>query len=425
MELNHAAVLIAVMAVIAIEAPRTLQKMEPIVHDGLARSGSPQLVAGGSGLHMLSLWGMRAFAGAVAPVLAAAAVTGVLVSVAQVGLRFSTKALQPSFRRLSLVSGLKRMVGPRSAIELAKSLAKFGVVGGVGATAIWSRVGDLGGIVGMPPAALARPGRRDDRLHRVSHRRCDGRPRRPRLRLAAPLAHEDAEDDEGRGEARGARGRPRPRGARAYPQEAVRDGETADARRRPRLPTSSSSTRRTTRSRCGTTARSRRRRSWRRASTTSRRRSARSPRRRASRSCTRRRSRAPSTATSSSANSSPRSSSRRSPRFSRSSSGPPADAGAWRRGTSGRPCAARSYAISTRLGCGRSTRRHACTARPRPDSRGDARPRPGRDRALTHGRGSQATPEAQRPRRGVRRRRRRRDDGRAAARRRCSTSSSP
>jgi flagellar biosynthetic protein FlhB len=154
MELNHAAVLIAVMAVLAMEAPRTLGKMERIVHDGLARSGEPQLVAGGSGLHMLSLWGIRAFAGAVAPMLAAACVTGVLVSVAQVGLRFSTKALQPSFHRLSLISGLKRMVGPKSAIELAKTLAKFAVVGGVGVTAIWSRVGGLGSIVGMPPQLL-------------------------------------------------------------------------------------------------------------------------------------------------------------------------------------------------------------------------------------------------------------------------------
>jgi flagellar biosynthesis protein FlhB len=153
-ELNHAAVLVAVMAVLSIEAPRMLGKMEAIVHDGLARSGSPQLVAGGSGLHALSLWGMRAFAGAVVPVLAAAALTGVAVSIAQVGLRFSTKALQPSFRKLSLVSGLKRMVGPRGLVELAKSLAKFAVVGGVGATAIWSRVGSLGGLVGMPPALL-------------------------------------------------------------------------------------------------------------------------------------------------------------------------------------------------------------------------------------------------------------------------------
>ena len=61
-ELNHTAVLVAVIAVLSFEAPSMLAKMEAIVHDGLARSGSPQLV-GGPGLHALTFWGMRSFAG--------------------------------------------------------------------------------------------------------------------------------------------------------------------------------------------------------------------------------------------------------------------------------------------------------------------------------------------------------------------------
>ena len=63
-ELNHTAVLVGVIAVLSFEAPRMLAKMEAIVHDGLARSGSPQLV-GGLGLHALTSWGMRSFAGVV------------------------------------------------------------------------------------------------------------------------------------------------------------------------------------------------------------------------------------------------------------------------------------------------------------------------------------------------------------------------
>lgn len=153
-ELNHTAVLVAVLAVLSFEAPRMLSRMEAIVHDGLARTASPQLVAGGTGLHALSMWGMRAFAGAVTPVLLAAALTGILVSVAQVGLRFSTKPLHPSFKKLSPVAGLRRMFGPRGLVELAKSMAKLAVIGGVGTTAVWSRVHSLGGLVGLPPGLL-------------------------------------------------------------------------------------------------------------------------------------------------------------------------------------------------------------------------------------------------------------------------------
>ena len=152
-ELNHTAVLVAVIAVLSFEAPSMLAKMEAIVHDGLARSGSSQLV-GGPGLHALTFWGMRSFAGVVFPVLAAAAASGVLVSIAQVGLRFSSKALQPSFQKLNVVSGLKRMVGPRGAVELAKSLAKFSIVAGVAVTAVWSRVSHLGTLVGLPPGPM-------------------------------------------------------------------------------------------------------------------------------------------------------------------------------------------------------------------------------------------------------------------------------
>jgi flagellar biosynthetic protein FlhB len=153
-EVNHTAVLIAGIAVLSLEAPKLLAKMEGIVHDGLARSGRPQLVAGGVGLHALYEWGFKALIGALAPVLLAVAATGVVVSIAQVGLRFSTKALQPSFGRLNPANGLKRLVGPRALVELAKSLAKLGIIGGVAAAAVWTRVGDLGGLVGLPPGLL-------------------------------------------------------------------------------------------------------------------------------------------------------------------------------------------------------------------------------------------------------------------------------
>jgi flagellar biosynthesis protein FlhB len=154
-EVNHTAVLIAAIVVLSLEAPRMVRQMLGIVHDGLSRSGRPQqLVEGGVGLHALYMWGFHSLATVLAPVLLAVAATGVAASVAQVGFRFSSKALQPSFARLNPASGLKRLVGPRALVELGKSLAKLAIIGGVAAAAVWTRVGSLAGLVGLPPGLL-------------------------------------------------------------------------------------------------------------------------------------------------------------------------------------------------------------------------------------------------------------------------------
>lgn len=64
-------------------------------------------------------------------VCVAAAVTGTVI---QIGLIFATEKLSFDLSRLSPVGGLKRLLSPRSAIELLKSMAKIGAVGMV---AVW------------------------------------------------------------------------------------------------------------------------------------------------------------------------------------------------------------------------------------------------------------------------------------------------
>jgi flagellar biosynthetic protein FlhB len=152
-DVNSTAVLLATLAVLAITAPSLLAKCEAIMAGGLARSGDPALTSS-SGTRSLLGWAMSSFASAAAPVLLAAAAAGILASVAQVGLRFSAKSLKPSFHKVNLAKGLKRMFAPSQAVELAKSLAKMAAVGVVAATAIWSRLGTMGTLVGMPPGEL-------------------------------------------------------------------------------------------------------------------------------------------------------------------------------------------------------------------------------------------------------------------------------
>jgi flagellar biosynthesis protein FlhB len=152
-EISSASVLVATLAALALTAPTLLRECEALMREGLLRSGSPDAVGSGA-LGNVSMWGLMAFAKAAAPVVFAAAGAGVLSSVAQVGLRFTPKAIKPSFKKLNPAQGLKRMFGPQQGVELLKAVVKLVIVGGVAGSAVWSRLPTLGSMVGMPPGAL-------------------------------------------------------------------------------------------------------------------------------------------------------------------------------------------------------------------------------------------------------------------------------
>jgi flagellar biosynthetic protein FlhB len=63
------------------------------------------------------------------PVLGVAIVSGVVANIAQVGLLFTTKNLRPKFNRISPLQGFKRILSPRSLIELLKSTVKVFALG--------------------------------------------------------------------------------------------------------------------------------------------------------------------------------------------------------------------------------------------------------------------------------------------------------
>ncbi|HEV7525964.1 MAG TPA: EscU/YscU/HrcU family type III secretion system export apparatus switch protein [Acidimicrobiia bacterium] len=62
--------------------------------------------------------------GLVAPMLLGMMVIGLLVNVAQVGFKPTSKKLKPDFGRLNPFKGIKKMVGPQTWWELGKALAK-------------------------------------------------------------------------------------------------------------------------------------------------------------------------------------------------------------------------------------------------------------------------------------------------------------
>ncbi len=71
-------------------------------------------------------------AGAIGPMLFTAMGLALLGGAAQGGLKISSKRFKPKFESLNILKGVKRWFGIQAAWQLAKTLLKFGVIGGVG-----------------------------------------------------------------------------------------------------------------------------------------------------------------------------------------------------------------------------------------------------------------------------------------------------
>ena len=152
-DLSSVAGLIGGFAALAIEGPHILSRLEAMLTRGLAQSGDTKL-ATPDGLATVVRWAMESFALTLAPVVLAACAAGVLAQVAQVRLHASLTPLKPNFKRLSPVSGLKRVFGPNGLVETGKALAKLTVVGGTAFLTVWPRLPRLGSLVGLPPNQL-------------------------------------------------------------------------------------------------------------------------------------------------------------------------------------------------------------------------------------------------------------------------------
>ena len=63
-----------------------------------------------------------------APVFVIAYAVGLITNYAQVGILFSAKAIKPNFKKLNPLAGLKQQFSTRALANLAKTLAKFGII---------------------------------------------------------------------------------------------------------------------------------------------------------------------------------------------------------------------------------------------------------------------------------------------------------
>ena len=88
------------------------------------------------------------------PIGIAAFVLGVLSSIAQIGIVFSTESLSPDFNRLNPVSGFMKIFSMKSITELLKTLLKFAMVGGVVYMSLKSKFLEIPGIVSLGASQL-------------------------------------------------------------------------------------------------------------------------------------------------------------------------------------------------------------------------------------------------------------------------------
>jgi flagellar biosynthesis protein FlhB len=153
MDLNGAVVLLASLMALSAFGPRLLEQLQGSMRQTLMLMSTPSVVSR-EGIGELLATTMGSAAKAAAPIIAVCLVIGVLVNLAQVRWKPSAQAMKPMPTRLNPLKGAKNIFGPHFVFEGAKTFAKLAVIGAIAAFAVFPKLDELAGLVGMPPAEL-------------------------------------------------------------------------------------------------------------------------------------------------------------------------------------------------------------------------------------------------------------------------------
>ncbi len=147
-ELPAAAVMISAMTLMFLAGSWLLLKLAEGFKAGFVIDRttllSPDLLPAMVGAQLLHAFGV------IAPILLLTAVVAIVASGLTGGYLFSVKALLPKGSKLNPLNGLKRMFGPKAAVELIKALLKFALVAGVLVAMVQVNLGDLVQLGNMP-----------------------------------------------------------------------------------------------------------------------------------------------------------------------------------------------------------------------------------------------------------------------------------
>jgi flagellar biosynthetic protein FlhB len=152
-DLNGAAVLLAALLALSAAGPALLARLQEATLAILQLVSTPEVVDAANLGTLFADLGKHVGL-AVAPLLGACVLAGIVINVVQTGGKPAPKALKPQFGKLSPLQGAKQLLSPNSAVEAIKSLLKVGIVGAVAAMVLMPRLDELAALVGMPAPDL-------------------------------------------------------------------------------------------------------------------------------------------------------------------------------------------------------------------------------------------------------------------------------
>jgi flagellar biosynthesis protein FlhB len=152
-DLSGAVVVLAGLFVLGATGPAMVQRMSGGIHDSLAAGGGTDPVTMATVGDLLMRSGSDA-AMCLAPIVGVCAAAGIIVNLAQVGIRPKTKAMKPNFKRLNPQAGFKRILGKQGLVELFKNVLKLGVVCWIVLGAFLPHMTDYAAMVGVSPLQL-------------------------------------------------------------------------------------------------------------------------------------------------------------------------------------------------------------------------------------------------------------------------------
>lgn len=152
-EANSAVILLVSLLTIKYAGPHMLERMGSVASRYLSSFPSTDLTA--ASVHTSLVQILLDMVVVLGPLLAAVFVAGFVANAAQVGLVFSGQPLVPQASRLDPVGGMARMFSARSAVELAKALAKIGIVSYIVLVFVRAEYPTVVGLIGCDPREIA------------------------------------------------------------------------------------------------------------------------------------------------------------------------------------------------------------------------------------------------------------------------------
>ena len=148
-DINGAVVMMAGVFVLGLAGPSIVARCSEAMSGTLRLLELAPQVVTRQGVGMVIAESAQGVVLAVAPVVLACMLAGIVVNVAQVRFKITPKALTPSPKKLNPLQGAKQVFGPNAAVEGAKAVTKVLLVGAIVAAALVPALPELGALVGM------------------------------------------------------------------------------------------------------------------------------------------------------------------------------------------------------------------------------------------------------------------------------------